>query len=117
MAIKGKDLEARIAFGNSLYEKRRKNGLSQEELAEQIGKSAKAISRYENGQTDMDVHTFTKMINALKVSPYELLPEMNRPETDEGVASILFELARLPEEKRKAVVSIFKTTITNIAAI
>ena len=104
-------------IGQKIRKFRKIQGLSQEELAEQIGKSAKAISRYENGQTDMDVHTFTKMINALKVSPYELLPEMNRPETDEGVASILFELARLPEEKRKAVVSIFKTTITNIAAI
>lgn len=39
--------EERIAFGNSLSEKRRESGLSQEELGQIIGKSSNAISRYE----------------------------------------------------------------------
>lgn len=65
--------EERIAFGNSLSEKRRESGLSQEELGQIIGKSSNAISRYENAENTMDVHTFAKTVNALKISPYELL--------------------------------------------
>lgn len=50
MSTKEKNMDARIAFGNSLSEKRRESGFSQEELGLKIGKSSNAVSRYENGQ-------------------------------------------------------------------
>ena len=46
MSTKEKNMDARIAFGNSLSEKRRESGFSQEELGLKIGKSSNAVSRY-----------------------------------------------------------------------
>lgn len=80
MTAKDKKTDERIDFGNSLSEKRRENGLSQEELGQMIGKSSNAISRYENAENAMDVHTFAKTVNALKISSYELLEELNEPQ-------------------------------------
>lgn len=39
MSTKEKNMDARIAFGNSLSEKRRESGFSQEELGLKIGKA------------------------------------------------------------------------------
>lgn len=75
MSTKEKNMDERIAFGNSLSEKRRESGFSQEELGLKIGKSSNAVSRYENAENTMDVHTFAKTVNALKASPYELLKD------------------------------------------
>ena len=66
MSTKEKNMDERIAFGNSLSEKRRESGFSQEELGLKIGKSSNAVSRYENAENTMDVHTFAKTVNALK---------------------------------------------------
>lgn len=71
MSTKEKNMDARIAFGNSLSEKRRESGFSQEELGLKIGKSSNAVSRYENAENTMDVHTFAKTVNALKASPFK----------------------------------------------
>ena len=68
MSTKEKNMDARIAFGNSLSEKRRESGFSQEELGLKIGKSSNAVSRYENAENTMDVHTFAKTVNALKAN-------------------------------------------------
>ena len=77
MSTKEKNMDERIAFGNSLSEKRRESGFSQEELGLKIGKSSNAVSRYENAENTMDVHTFAKTVNALKASPYELLKNLD----------------------------------------
>lgn len=68
MSTKEKNMDERIAFGNSLSEKRRESGFSQEELGLKIGKSSNAVSRYENAENTMDVHTFAKTVNALKAN-------------------------------------------------
>lgn len=68
MSTKEKNMDERIAFGNSLSEKRRESGFSQEELGLKIGKSSNAVSRYENAENTMDVHTFAKTVNALKAT-------------------------------------------------
>ena len=61
MSTKEKNMDERIAFGNSLSEKRRESGFSQEELGLKIGKSSNAVSRYENAENTMDVHTFQRI--------------------------------------------------------
>lgn len=96
--------EERIAFGNSLSEKRRESGLSQEELGQIIGKSSNAISRYENAENTMDVHTFAKTVNALKISPYELLLELEEPE-------------RLEHKKQKVVLETMKAMINSLSSM
>ena len=109
--------EERIAFGNSLSEKRRESGLSQEELGQIIGKSSNAISRYENAENTMDVHTFAKTVNALKISPYELLLELEEPERNPEVVSLIFELGRLEHKKQKVVLETMKSMINSLSSM
>lgn len=107
--------DEKTAFGNALTKKRKESGLSQEEFAERIGKSSNAVSRYENAENTMDVHTFVKAVNILKVSPYELLKELNPPEPDDKLKSLLFMVKRLDEKDQKTVVATMETLITHLA--
>ena len=63
-----------------IYELRRKNGLSQEELAEKIFVTRQAVSRWETGETIPNIDTlkllskiFNVSINTLLGSPRELI--------------------------------------------
>ena len=112
MSTKEKKVDERIAFGNSLSKKRRESGLSQEELGQKIGKSSNAVSRYENAENTMDVHTFVKTANALHASPYELLRDL---ETDNKIVSLFFQMQRLDKEKQKVAISTMETMILSLA--
>ena len=68
MSTKEKNMDERIAFGNSLSEKRRESGFSQEELGLKIGKSSNAVSRYENAENTMDVHTFARGLSMFRMN-------------------------------------------------
>ena len=61
------------AFGNCLFELRRKRGLSQAELAAGIGVTNKAVSKWETGKAKPGVETIRKLAAALEVSVDELL--------------------------------------------
>ena len=95
----------------------RESGLSQEELGQIIGKSSNAISRYENAENTMDVHTFAKTVNALKISPYELLLELEEPERNPEVVSLIFELGRLEHKKQKVVLETMKAMINSLSSM
>lgn len=115
MSTKEKNMDERIAFGNSLSEKRRESGFSQEELGLKIGKSSNAVSRYENAENTMDVHTFVKTANALHASPYELLRDLEKPETNNKIVSLFFQMQRLDKEKQKVAISTMETMILSLA--
>ncbi len=56
---------------------RMKKGLSQEELAEQIGVSRQSVSKWESGQTSPEISKLMKMANVFEISTDELLdPEI-----------------------------------------
>ena len=61
------------AFGNCLFELRRKRGLSQAELAAGIGVTNTAVSKWETGKAKPGVETIRKLAAALEVSVDELL--------------------------------------------
>ena len=115
MSTKEKNMDERIAFGNSLSEKRRESGFSQEELGLKIGKSSNAVSRYENAENTMDVHTFAKTVNALKASPYELLKDLEAPEPDSKIVSLFFQIQRLDKNKKKFALSMVESMLDNLA--
>ena len=106
MSTKEKNMDARIAFGNSLSEKRRESGFSQEELGLKIGKSSNAVSRYENAENTMDVHTFAKTVNALKA-----------PEPDSKIVSLFFQIQRLDKNKKKFALSMVESMLDNLASL
>lgn len=60
-------------FGKRLASFRRKKKISQKELGEMLNLSQRAISRYENGETEPDIRTLIKMAEIFDVSIDTLL--------------------------------------------
>lgn len=52
-------------YGELIKEKRKEKHLTQEELAQQIGKNRAYIARIEQGKTDLQLSNFMQIINAL----------------------------------------------------
>jgi HTH-type transcriptional regulator / antitoxin HipB len=55
-------------YGELIKEKRKEKHLTQQELADQIGKERAYIAKIEQGKTDMQISNFTQIINALGLS-------------------------------------------------
>ena len=62
-----------IVTANKLYELRKKSGLSQEELAEKIGVSRQAVSKWERAETSPDTDNLIALANLYNVSLDELI--------------------------------------------
>lgn len=60
-------------LGNSLFHARKKRGLSQEEVAQKIGVSRQAISKWETNETIPDIYQSKKMAKLYNVSLDELI--------------------------------------------
>ncbi|MBO4299559.1 MAG: AAA family ATPase [Clostridia bacterium] len=61
------------AFGNRLFELRKKAGLSQTELGKLLGVTNKAVSKWENGSAKPALGTAQRLADALNVALNELL--------------------------------------------
>lgn len=59
-------------IGKFIAECRKKNNMTQEELAEKIGVSRKSVSRWENGNTMPDYSILDNLCNVLNVSINEI---------------------------------------------
>ena len=60
-------------LGQKIRKCRRRQGLSQEDLAKKVGISAAHISRIENGNTKVSIPVFARLVWVLGVSSDELL--------------------------------------------
>ena len=59
-----------------LYELRRASGMSQEELAEKLGVSRQAVSKWESGASDPSTTNLMALAKLFGMTPEELLREM-----------------------------------------
>lgn len=67
-SAKRKEFDAKAKawyFAELLKDERKKQNITQQSLAEQIGKKREYISALEKGQTDMQLSTFLKIADAL----------------------------------------------------
>ena len=73
-----------MKIGSMLKEIRKKQGLTCVWVSEQSGISRQALNRIEKGEDNMNLNTFFKLCNTLKVSPIDLLKikekELESPE-------------------------------------
>ncbi|TDK37030.1 XRE family transcriptional regulator [Rhizobium deserti] len=67
-------------FGNLVAAHRRKNGLSQFQLAEQAGISKDMVSKIEIGASGASFRVIEKLATALRIDPAELFTPNLRPE-------------------------------------
>jgi len=61
------------AIGNSIKSNRQKLGITQEQLAEKINVTRQAVSNWENGKTEPDIETLTKIAQIFDISIDELV--------------------------------------------
>lgn len=62
-----------MILGEKIARLRRKNGWSQEELADKMEVSRQAVSKWESGKTQPDLETLQKIAQVLEVSVEELI--------------------------------------------
>lgn len=60
-------------FGNFIYERRKKAGLSQTELAQKVGVTNKAVSKWENGAAKPTTTVLRKLAVLFEIPLDELL--------------------------------------------
>ena len=72
-----------MALSDKLYMLRKKSGLSQEQLAEQLSVSRQAISKWESGQSVPESEKLIAISNYFDVSLDYLLKDENENESNE----------------------------------
>ena len=106
-----------IKIGKFIAECRKKNNLTQMQLAEKLNITDRAISKWENGKGMPDSSIMLDLCNELKISVNELLSgEMiDMKEYDKKAEELLVELAKQDELKnRKLMTSMWTILITNV---
>ena len=74
-----------IELGNRLAELRKQHGLSQEELADQLGVSRQAVSKWERGEASPDTDNLIELARIYGISLDELLGlKKDEPKEDKG---------------------------------
>ena len=77
------------AFGNYLYDQRRKAALTQAELAEKLGITDKAVSKWENGRAKPGTQMLRKLAALYHISVEELLTRREETEIMEITKIVL----------------------------
>ena len=96
-------------FGERLYKLRTARGLTQVQLAEAIGSSQRALSRYETVAEFPPANTVVALAKALRVSTDELLGvrALKPPKTDVDTQRLwkkFRQVLQLPEKDRRAII-------------
>lgn len=86
-----------MTLGNNFYTARKKQGLSQEEVAEKLGVSRQTISKWELDETLPDINQSKKLAAVYKVSLDELI------EFDPDLNDIKEVIAKTSEEKQQKI--------------
>lgn len=74
------------SFGNTLFQLRRRAGMTQKELAQRLNVTDKAVSKWENGRAKPTTDTLRKLAALLDVFPEDLLRE---PKPEPAVTKIV----------------------------
>lgn len=106
-----------MAFGDRVSQIRRARGLSQIEMANEVGLYQADISDFERGAKWPEVTNLIKMAQVLKTSPDELLG-MKRLKTNgqivenRNVFRRIREIAELPKRDRQALLRMIDNTLS-----
>lgn len=105
--------ETLIAIGHRIYECRRQNGLTQEQLASMAGLSVKTLSAAENGHKVMRPENIIKLCDCLSITTDYLLrgdsPRLNDEVLDGK------ELSHLTPKQRAALSTIIEAYLSALA--
>ena len=88
-----------MKFEEKLMTLRKKSGMSQEELADQLGVSRQAVSRWELGSTQPDAPNLLKLSDLFGVSIDWLLREVDIGEAETPQRNTVFQAQAEKEQK------------------
>ena len=95
-----------MEIGKKIMELRKKNGLSQEELAEKVGVARQTISKWELGETSPDIKQSKELSKIFNVSLDEL--------TDNDIKNILVEKTSNTEKLAGLTLKLIKVMVVVI---
>ena len=98
-----------MEFGKKIMKLRKKNGLSQEELAEKVGVARQTISKWELGETSPDLKQSKELSKIFNVSLDEL--------TDNDIKDILVEKTSNTEKLAGIILKLLKFAIIFIVIL
>jgi len=85
-------------LGNRIYNLRTQKRLTQDQLAEKIGVSRQALSKWERGEAYPDYYNTTALAKALDVSVDELMGEQKDTPKDGPSRRIRIEIRKLHQK-------------------
>ncbi len=101
-------------FAKRLYQERKKNKLTQKELAQKMGVSQGAISRIEKGLLIPSLDMFIQLSNTLNCSPNCLLQDYTSfSDPIDDYIELINLLLRIPSEKINEVKTLFIELLNN----
>ena len=83
---------ANKTMGEIISTLRKEKGMTQKELADQLGLTDKAISKWERDLSCPDINTLPKLAEILEISVEELLNTPRKPAQEHRGANYLFDL-------------------------
>lgn len=95
-----------MEFGNKILELRKKAGLSQEQLAEQMGVARQTISKWELGETAPDIEESRKLSKIFNISLDDL--------TNNDVKNVLVDKVSKTEKVSNTIIKILKIILLSI---
>ena len=98
-----------MEFGKKIMDLRKKNGLSQEELAEKVGVARQTISKWELGETSPDLKQAKELSKIFNVSLDEL--------TDNDIKDILVEKTSNTEKLAGIILKLMKFVVIFIIVV
>ena len=93
-------------FGNFVCALREKNGLTQAEIADKLGVTAAAVSKWENGSSKPRVEVLFKLAEILGVRPDELMAGHYIEENNSETYNI-----KIPRLSKKAMIAIIAAAV------
>ena len=98
-----------MEIGKKIVDLRKKNGLSQEELAEEVGVARQTISKWELGETSPDLKQAKELSNIFNVSLDEL--------TNNNIKDVLVEKTSNTEKLAGIILKLMKFMVVFIIAL
>ncbi|MBE5741699.1 MAG: helix-turn-helix transcriptional regulator [Clostridiales bacterium] len=109
-----------IKVGKFIAERRKQNNLTQMQLAEKLGVSDRAVSKWENGKSLPDSSIMIELCEILKISVTELLKgeKLSMENSEKNNEQILLDMTKELENKNKAIWSaMWAIMIVSITAL
>lgn len=105
-------MDIKKQLGSKIKRIRQKRGLTQEQLAEQIGIATRTLSGIEIGENFVTAETLEKVFDVLKISSSELFAFDHIRPKEELIKEIVSDIKNLDDrEKIETIYKIIKATI------